>query len=153
MGVIWLHPHYKLILPSCKRKWLSSDQRIFLHDAKSICGVPDTKRAVLCASVRRGRLIGLLTRYPAVSSRFRTILVEMALLEIQLSLRIVQSSRGDVLRGCPGWFLSLASFLYKSTNYSMILTQLTPNSPAWQYCIFHSNICHLVAMDIFLANH
>ena len=65
--------------------------------------------------------IGPPARYPAVFSRFLKILVEMALLGIQLSLKIVLlekgqrrtsrnnalSSRGYVLRGCPVRFLFL----------------------------------------------
>ena len=79
----------------------------------------------VCAGVRSGRLTALLARYPAVFSRFLTVLVEMVLLGIQLSLKIVLlekgqrgtsrfnalSSRGDVLRGCHGRFLSLTSLV------------------------------------------
>ena len=39
-------------------------------------------------------MIGLLARYPAVFSRFLTVLVEMALFGIQLSLKIVLLEKG-----------------------------------------------------------
>ena len=113
IGGIWL--------PSvtCRRKQLSLDQWIFLHDARFLLWRTwhHTKCAVLCAGVSRGRLIGLLARYPVVFSRFLTVLVEMALLGIQLSPKVVllkrgqrRTSRNDAL-SFNGRFLSLTSLV------------------------------------------
>ena len=81
---------------------------------------------LLCVLVSDGgHLKGLLAWYPAVFSRLLTVLVQMALLRIQLFLKIVLlengqhrtsynnvlSSCGYVLRGCPGRFLSMTSFV------------------------------------------
>ena len=55
------------------------------------------QNGALCAGVRRGCLTGLLARYPAVFSRFLTVLIEMALLGIQLSLNMMLLEKGAML--------------------------------------------------------
>ena len=131
---------------------LSQDQWICLHDARFICGIPDTMPNMLEC------LIGILARYPAVFRRFITVLIEMTLLWIQSSEKMGNIKKviitpclqfyGVVLDGSCSWHHWFVGISYKSTNYNMI--------PSWWPISLHDNsalfipiICNLVAMGSF----
>ena len=136
------HPH--TITESrgcCRRHWLpshTSSPTSRVHKKAAFVGsmnlsprrkIPPVAIVLLCVLMSKGVLIGLMARRGAVFSRILTVFIEMALLGIQFSLKIVLLEKEQPvaeLRGARGegggrQFLSQMYFYYTNRGAHIYL--------------------------------